>query len=119
MLVKTTIKEIISNKKNIYKYFEGFSFKKEKTGTEYIITFLADDGNTYNYNFKDGRKANTFYVGKEVWGMVSLREDGYPTRLNYNWWTKEKFEQVVKTHIQRNEETIKHCTEENVRLKTF
>ena len=120
MLIKTTIEKIVSKEKREYKYFDAFlsgGFSKEKKGTEYIVNFLCTDGVTYTYNFKDGRKAETFYPGKEVWGMVRQKTDGI--RLEYWWWTKEEFEKAVKTHILRAEESIKSSTESIAYLKTL
>jgi len=117
MLIKTIIEKIISKTKREYKYYNGLDFKKELTGTEYIVNFLCANGVTYTYNFKDGRKAETFYPGKEVWGMVRQNTDGI--RLEYWWWTKAEFEKTVQTHILRAEESIKSSTESIAYLKTL
>ena len=106
MFIKTVITKILSKTKRTYKYQNidsNFKFGKEKTGTEWIVTFETNNGKTYYYNFRDGRKANTFYEGKEIWGMEG---SGNPIRFEYWWWSKEEFERRIKNSIKREEESI-------------
>lgn len=111
---------MLSTRKREYEYFNfglNGGLSKKKTATEYIVTFLCDNGKTYYYNFSDGRKASTFYAGKEIWGQEGYH--GEPRRFEMWWWTKEKFSEVVKLHIARTEERIKSETEALAYLKSI
>jgi len=120
MLIKTKISKILSKIKEDYKYFTfdlPLKLSKEKTGTRWIVKFECENGHTYSTEFKDGRKAECLYEGKEIWGRErKWGNDIY--HLEY-WWTKEEFERIVKKFILRAEESIEFDKKEIIRLKTL
>jgi hypothetical protein len=128
MIIKTTITKILSKEKVSFKsspaYFtgNGLKFGKEQTKHRLKVIFQCSNGRTYFWEFSDGRKANTFYEGKEIWGNEGYgakKENIVPIRFEHWWWTKEEFEKTVNLSISRAEERIKSDTEEIARLKTL
>lgn len=126
-LVKFRISKILNKEKFSYKYFDGFNFSqsKEKTGTEWELAIEGDNGNKYLIRLRDGRKANQFYEGKEIFGMerpnpAIMRTEKFDRSefkgLEDYRWTKEKFESVLEQHIQRTREFIKNEDKELERL---
>jgi len=120
MLIKTKITKILSNIRKEYKYWNidsNFKFGKEKTDVQWNVTFQTDNGKTYYYNFRDGRKVNTFYEGKELWGMEG---NGNPIkRFEYWWWSKKEFERRVNHSIEREKELIERANKEIPRLQAL
>jgi len=120
MLIRTKIAKIISKTKRDYKSFPVFldgKIGKEQNNTEWLVDWKAENGNIYEVHIRDGRKTNSLYEGKEMWGEENTQWKPY--HLDYWWWTKEKFEQVRQLKIKRAKEFIEFNKKEIIRLQSL
>ncbi len=130
--ILTEIEEIVSKKQHTEKYqsiaFPSMKFSREKKRVLTLVLVRGKNQEHYLFRFEDGRKANSLYVGKEIWGAREdaiyggLMKEHIPGeektyRLDYWWESKAKFLERVKKRIARNEETIEYVSEENKRLR--